>query len=142
MELGSLYQEVILSHYKRPHNSGELEGASANVHVRNPSCGDDIRLMLIVEDDRIADARFIGEGCSISQASVSMMTDLIKGRTSGEALALARRFTEMMHGDEAAARDAELGQLRALSGVSKFPVRIKCALLGWDALREALKSRR
>lgn len=138
-QIGSLFQEVILSHYRHPHNKGELEAASAEIHMRNPSCGDDIRLMLRLEDGHIADARFVGEGCSISQASVSMMTDLVKGRTPDEALALTRRFTEMMHGDGDAAHDAALGQLRALAGVARFPVRVKCALLGWDALQEALK---
>jgi nitrogen fixation NifU-like protein len=87
----------------------------------------------------VADAKFLGEGCSISQASISMMTQRLKGRTKDEATALAARFTEMMHGDAEAAKDRDLGDLRALAGVSRFPVRIKCALLGWNALEEALK---
>ena len=137
--LASLYQEVILQHYKSPRNRGELEGAHREVHMRNPTCGDEIRLQLKLADDgRIAEARFTGEGCSISQASVSMMTQLVRGRSAAEASALAARFTEMMHGDAAAASDRALGDLRALAGVSKFPVRVKCALLGWNALDEAL----
>ncbi len=137
--LGGLFQEVILSHYKRPHNKGELDAPDAVVHMRNPSCGDEIRLQLRLSGGRIEEARFMGEGCSISQASVSMMTDLVTGLTPAEAVRVARRFTDMMHGDEEAARDGAMGQLRALAGVSRFPVRVKCALLGWDALQEGLK---
>lgn len=138
VELKSLYKELILDHYRHPRNKGELEDRSVEVHMANPVCGDEIRLQLRVEDDEITDARFVGQGCSISQASVSMMTNLLKGTEVTEALGLARRFTELMHGDEEAARDSSLGDLRALQGVSKFPVRIKCALLGFDALQEAL----
>lgn len=139
-QLGSLYQELILDHYKRPRNRGELEGANAEAHLNNPTCGDQIRLQLLVEEGRIADAKFLGDGCSISQSSASMMTQLLKGKTVEEAQALAERFTRMMHGDADAARDKSLGDLRALAGVSRFPVRVKCALLGWNALTEALKT--
>lgn len=107
--------------------------------MANPVCGDEIRLQLRIEDDRIVEARHVGQGCSISQASVSMMTNLMKGKPLDEAAGMARRFTEMMQGDEDAARDKSLGDLRALKGVSKFPVRIKCALLAFDALQEAIK---
>lgn len=136
--LASLFQELILDHYKRPRNKGELENADATVHMRNPSCGDEVRLQLRIRDGIIDDARFVGEGCSISQASISMMTQLVKGRNVAEALALAARFTAMMHGDADAGRDKTLGDLRSLAGVAKFPVRVKCALLGWNALEEAL----
>lgn len=139
-QLGSLYQELILDHYKRPRNRGELEGANAVAHLNNPTCGDQIRLQLRVAEGRIEDAKFLGDGCSISQSSASMMTQLLKGKTVEEAAALAERFTRMMHGDADAARDKALGDLRALAGVSKFPVRVKCALLGWNALTEALKT--
>jgi len=102
--------------------------------------GDDIKLHLRVdENQRVSAATFLGHGCSISQASVSMMTVRLQGKTLEEALALAERFTEMMHGSSAAARDRKLGELRALQGVSKFPVRIKCALLGFNALEEAVR---
>lgn len=138
VRLGSLYQELILDHYRHPRNKGNLEDRSVEVHMANPVCGDEIRLQLLLEDDRIAEARFLGQGCSISQASVSMMTSLLQGKAVEEALELARRFTDMMHGSDEAARDPALGDLRALQGVSKFPVRIKCALLGFDALEEAL----
>ncbi|HEX7120689.1 MAG TPA: SUF system NifU family Fe-S cluster assembly protein [Longimicrobiales bacterium] len=140
-QLGSLYQDLILDHYKRPRNRGELEGANAEAHLNNPTCGDQIRLQLRVEDGRIEDAMFVGDGCSISQSSVSMMTQLLKGKTVEEAESLSARFTAMMHGDAEAARDKSLRDLRALAGVSRFPVRVKCALLGWNALAEALKRR-
>ncbi len=138
--LGSLYQQLILEHYRKPRNKGALPGATVVVHMANPMCGDEIRLHLrLDEDERVREATFLGQGCSISQASVSMMTVRLKGGTLDEALALAERFTQMMHGSDEAARDRKLGELRALQGVSKFPVRIKCALLGFDALQEAAK---
>jgi len=138
-QLSSLYQQLILEHYRNPRNKAELEEKTVEIHMANPVCGDEIRLQLRIEDDRIQEAKFVGQGCSISQAAVSMMTTLLQGRELSEADALAKRFTEMMHGDEDAAKDRVLGDLRALQGVSKFPVRIKCALLGFDALQEALK---
>jgi len=137
-QLSSLYQQLILEHYRKPRNTAELPEKPVEVHMANPVCGDEIRLQLRVEDGCIQDAKFIGQGCSISQASVSMMTTLLEGRALSEADALAERFTEMMHGSEEAAKDREMGDLRALQGVSRFPVRIKCALLGFDALQEAL----
>lgn len=136
--LNSLYQQLILEHYRNPRNKAELPDKTVEIHMRNPTCGDEIRLQLKVEDGRIVDARFEGQGCSISQAAVSMMTQLIKGRAVDEADALAERFKEMMHGDTEAAKDRSMGDLRSLAGVSKFPVRVKCALLGFDALQEAL----
>jgi nitrogen fixation NifU-like protein len=138
-QLNSLYQQLILEHYRKPRNKGELDDKTVEVHLNNPVCGDEIRLQLRIEDDRIAEAKFVGQGCSISQAAVSMMTALLKGRSVDDADAVAERFTEMMHGDEGAAKDKSLGDLRALAGVSKFPVRIKCALLGFEALQKALK---
>jgi nitrogen fixation NifU-like protein len=140
--LQSLFQEVILDHYKRPRNRGDLPDATAVVHMNNPTCGDEVVLRVKLEDDRIVDARFEGSGCSISQASISMMTQLLKGKTTQEAVQAMRRFTEMMHGDPEAARDKKLGDLRSLAGVSKFAARVKCALLGWNALEEALKEKK
>lgn len=137
--LKSLYQQLILEHYRSPRNRAELPEKTVEIHMRNPSCGDEIRLQLRIEEDRIADARFVGQGCSISQAAVSMMTQLIKGRSLDEADSVAERFKAMMHGDPDPAKDKGMGDLRALAGVSKFPVRVKCALLGFDALQEALK---
>jgi nitrogen fixation NifU-like protein len=142
VQLSSLYQQVILDHYKKPRNRGTLEDGTVEVHMRNPACGDEIRLQMKVEDGMIRELRFLGEGCSISQASVSMMTTILKDRSLDEAMAVARRFTEMMHGDTEAASDRSLKDLRALQGVSKFPVRVKCALLGFDALQEAVKQTR
>ncbi len=136
----SLYQELILDHYRRPRNRGGLEGADVEVVMRNPLCSDDIELRLAFDGDRVSAARFTGQGCSISQASASMMMQLLEGRSLGEADALAARFIEMMHGSQEAAKDKQLGDLRALAGVSKFPVRIKCALLAWNALQEAGKN--
>jgi nitrogen fixation NifU-like protein len=135
-QLDSLFQELILEHYKRPRNKGDLPDANRRIHMNNPTCGDEVWLQLRMEGDVVADVRFVGEGCSISQAS--MMTVRLKGRTREEAAALIERFTAMMHGDEEAARDRSLGDLRALAGVSRFPVRVKCALLGWNALEAAL----
>ena len=136
--LNQLYQEVILDHYRRPRNKSALEDATHSITLNNPMCGDVIELMLKVEKDVIADAHYMGKGCSISQASVSMLTEQVKGKTLAEALALAGKFTTMLHGDSELAKDKELGNLRALAGVSKFPVRIKCALLGWDCLESLI----
>jgi nitrogen fixation protein NifU and related proteins len=139
-KLSALYQELILDHYRRPRNKGTLDGATHAVSLNNPLCGDEIDLQLRVDESVIKEVRFIGRGCSISQASASMMTHLLKDKSIPEAVALAERMSAMMHGDEAAARDKSLGDLRALAGVSKFPVRIKCALLPWNALTDAVKT--
>ena len=105
LNLSSLYQQLILDHYRNPRNKGELPEKTVEVHMANPVCGDEIRLQLRVEADRIVDAKHVGQGCSISQASVSMMTNLIKGKAISEAEAVAERFTAMMHGDQEAAKD-------------------------------------
>ena len=139
MQLEALYQQVILQHYRHPHNRGVLEAPDAEVRLRNPSCGDDITLQLQVQDGVIQDVRFSGQGCSISQASASMMTQRLKGKPLAQADTLSARFTEMMHGSAEAAADRDLGDLRALAGVARFPVRIRCALLAWNALQEAAK---
>jgi nitrogen fixation NifU-like protein len=138
--LSALYQELILDHYRRPRNKGTLAHATHSVSLNNPLCGDEIDLQLRVDGDVIKEVGFIGRGCSISQASASMMTQLLKERTVPQALALAERMSAMMQGDETAARDKTLGELRALAGVSKFPVRIKCALLPWNALTDAVRA--
>lgn len=142
VQLTSLYQQLILEHYRRPRNKAELDEKTIEIHMANPVCGDEIRLQLRIANNRIEEAAFLGQGCSISQAAISMMTVLLKGRELEDAEAIAARFTQMMHGDDEAAKDRALGDLRALQGVSKFPVRIKCALLGFDALREALRESR
>ncbi len=136
--LTSLYQELILEHYRNPRNKGELADPTAEARVANPVCGDEVDVQIRLDGDRIEEIAFNGQGCSISQASVSMMTALVKGRDRNEAIRLADLFTDMMHGSEGASSDSSLGDLRALQGVSKFPVRIRCALLAFDALRKAL----
>jgi nitrogen fixation NifU-like protein len=138
-QLSTLFQQLILEHYKSPRNRGTLSAADVRIEMRNPSCGDEVLLQLRFDGDHVAEAAFEGTGCSISQASVSMMTQLLRGKSKADALGIAERFTRMMHGDADAARDKSLGDLRALAGVSKFPVRVKCALLGFNALEEALK---
>lgn len=139
MQLEALYQQVILQHYRHPQNRGVLESPDAEAHLRNPTCGDEITLQIQVRDGIIEDVRFSGQGCSISQASASMMTQQLKGKPLKEAHQLSARFTEMMHGSTEAAADGNLGHLRALAGVARFPVRVRCALLAWNALLEAAK---
>jgi nitrogen fixation protein NifU and related proteins len=138
--LAALYQDLILDHYRRPRNQGALAHATHRAAVVNPLCGDEIDLELDIADGVIRDVRFRGRGCSISQAAASMMTQVVKAKPPGDALALAERMSAMMHGDADAAADRGLGDLRALAGVAKFPVRIKCALLPWNALKDALRS--
>ena len=134
--LHQLYQEVILDHYRKPRNKGVVEEATHSITMNNPLCGDVVELLLTVRNGRIVDAAFEGHGCSISQASASMMTDRLKGRSIEEALTLDATFTRMLHGDADAATDEDLGDLRALAGVAKFPVRVKCALLAWNCLED------
>lgn len=141
-QVAGLYQEMILDHYRRPRNKGKLAGADTSVTMKNPLCGDEIVLHVAFDGETIRDLSFSGRGCSISQASASMMTQLIKGRSSSEIESLRGRFREMVMGDAAAADDKTLGSLRALSGVSKFPARVKCALLAWNALETAMEERR
>lgn len=138
MSLDDLYREVILDHYRSPHNKGQVEGAQVDLEMLNPTCGDEIRLTLGIEEGVVRDVRFVGKGCSISMASASMMTDAIKGRSLPEAERLIEGFRAMMRGEE----DREdLGELEALQGVAKFPVRIKCATLAWDTLQKGLAGR-
>ncbi|HEX6746052.1 MAG TPA: SUF system NifU family Fe-S cluster assembly protein [Longimicrobium sp.] len=139
LPLDAVYQEVILKHYRSAARRGDMDAPDAVVTMRNPTCGDDIVLQLKMSGERIEDVRFKGQGCAISQASASMMSNLIAGKTFAEAEPLLARFREMIHGDAEAARDKTLGELRALSGVSRLPRRVKCAMLPWDALEEARK---
>lgn len=137
MDLNSLYQEVILDHYKRPHHKG-LKSGDIQVHHLNPSCGDEVTLSLRMDGDKVAELTWDGQGCSISQASISIMSDLMIGKSKAEANRLLDAFTEMMQskgqdqGDENLLEDGV-----ALAGVSKYPARIKCALLGWMAYKDA-----
>lgn len=137
-QIGALYQEMILDHYRRPRNKGALPNADASVVMKNPLCGDEIEIQIRCEGNDLADVCFSGRGCSISQASASMMTQLLKGKSREEVEVLRSRFRDMVMGNQAAAEDKSLGSLRALSGVAKFPARVKCALLAWNALETAL----
>lgn len=136
MALDDLYRELILDHYSRPRNRGEMADPDIKVEGANPLCGDELSVYVKVAGGTIADVRFVGRGCSISQASASMMTEQIKGKTLNEARALVERFKAMMHGHPVT--EDELGDLMALQGVRKFPVRIKCATLSWVALEQGV----
>ena len=140
-EIGALYQELILDHYRRPRNKGTLERPDASADVKNPLCGDEIGLQVAFDGDCVCDLRFSGRGCSISQASASMMTQLVKGKSTAEIEELRKQFRDLMLGNASAGDDGQLGQLRALSGVARFPARIRCALLAWNALESALAER-
>ena len=137
-EIAALYQEMILDHYRRPRTKGTLANADASVEMKNPLCGDEINLQVAFADGSVSDLKFSGRGCSISQASASMMTQLVKGKRKEEIDAIRKQFRELMLGDSSAADDPQLGSLRALSGVARFPARVKCALLAWNALETAL----
>ncbi len=142
MTLDDLYQEIILEHYRSPKNRAPaLEGEDVHVHHSNPLCGDELDLRVAIDGDRIGGIAFDGDGCSISQASTSVMTETVKGRRMDDALDLAEQFRLMMHG-ETPPRADDLGDGIVFQGVSKFPVRVKCALLGWMALRDALETYR
>ncbi len=137
MALDDLYREVILDHYAHPRNKGELADPDIRVEGANPLCGDELSIFVKLDGDRVADVRFVGRGCSISQASASMMTERIKGRTLEDARRLAARFKGMMQGQ--AVDEEEMGDLAALQGVRKFPVRVKCATLSWVALEQGIE---
>jgi nitrogen fixation protein NifU and related proteins len=138
MELTDLYRDVILDHNRRPRNFGPLEQANALAEGFNPLCGDRLTVRLNLADDRIENIRFEGQGCAISTASASLMTEAVKGKTRGEALALFDRVHRLLTDDAADAED--LGKLAALSGVREYPARVKCASLCWHTLASALKS--
>ena len=142
--LEDLYREIILDHYRTPRNRGELPPPAAHAVGHNPLCGDEIDVYLQVDGDTVTDVKVGGQGCSISQSSASMMSQAVKGHSVDEVRALVRKFKGMMSietdgdGDEQAA-DVPLGDLEALQGVVKFPVRIKCATLSWNTLAQGLE---
>ena len=139
-DITSLYQEVIIDHARRPRNFRELKGASRRVEAVNPLCGDQLTLYLQLADGAIADIAFEGNGCAISQASASLMTLAMKGLQRDEALDLFARVHTMLTTDvEGDAPPAGVGKLTVLSGVWKYPTRVKCATLAWQALRSALQ---
>ncbi len=143
--LDDLYREIILDHYRTPRNRGELPPPAAHAVGHNPLCGDEIDVYLQVEGGVVTDVKVGGQGCSISQSSASMMSQAVKGRPVADVRALVRRFKGMMsieeavpEGERLADAEIKLGDLEALQGVVKFPVRIKCATLAWNTLLEAL----
>src|SRR5690349_9570362 len=124
-QISALYQEMILDHYRRPRNKGEIENPDETIVMKNPLCGDEITIQLRYDGDEVADVGFVGRGCSISQASASMMTQLVKGKKVEEIESLRGQFRDMVMGGDNV-DEKSLGSLRALSGVSKFPARVKC----------------
>jgi nitrogen fixation NifU-like protein len=138
MELNDLYRDVILDHNRRPRNFGPLEPADASAEGVNPLCGDRLTLRLKLDDGTIQDIRFEGQGCAISTASASLMTEAVKGKSRDQALALFDRVHRLLTDDAADAGD--LGKLAALSGVREYPARVKCASLCWHTLASALEA--
>jgi nitrogen fixation NifU-like protein len=142
MPMDSMYQQIILDHYKHPQHRGLLDPFDAEVHHVNPTCGDEVTLRLRVVGGTIAELGWEGEGCSISQASTSVMSDLVVGKPIDAALALQQKFLTLMqsqgHAELTDADEEELEDAVAFEGVSKYPARVKCALLGWMAMKSAL----
>jgi len=136
--LDDLYRDIILDHYRHPRNKGRLDSPDIANQGENPLCGDEIEIGLKIADGRVVDVGFSGHGCSISQASASMMTEAIKGKPIAEVEELVGEFQGMMRGEDAPDTE-EFDDLAALQGVRKYPVRVKCALLSWTTLAETLK---
>lgn len=139
-EMRELYQEVILDHGRKPRNFGALEDANREGHGHNPLCGDKIAVRLKVNDGIVEDVAFDGAGCAISMASASLMTEAVKGRPEAEARALFERFHDMVTGDEDVTLEQleDLDKLAVFSGVRDYPLRVKCATLGWHTMNAAL----
>ncbi len=135
--IADLYREVILDHSRSPRNFGQLDAANRQADGFNPLCGDRLKLFLEVNDGTIRQAAFVGDGCAISTASASLLTEALRGLSEQDAVALSERFREMASG-ELDAEDADLGKLAALAGVRDYPMRVKCATLAWHALLAAL----
>ncbi|HYF12004.1 MAG TPA: SUF system NifU family Fe-S cluster assembly protein [Actinomycetota bacterium] len=139
MALDEIYKEVILDHYKSPRNKREMADAPLTCSKNNPLCGDEITVFVNAEGGKVLEVSFVGQGCSISQASASMMTESVSGKTVEEVERLATEVRTMLAGDLEPDEDV-FGELVALKGVVKYPVRVKCAVLAWDVLQEALAS--
>ncbi|MGH2660028.1 MAG: Fe-S cluster assembly sulfur transfer protein SufU [Actinomycetota bacterium] len=137
MALDDIYKEVILDHYKNPRNKHEMPEAELSCSRNNPLCGDEITVFVHEDDGKVAAISFVGQGCSISQSSASIMTEAVTGKTVDEAGGLIKEFRGMMAG-EVEPEDEEFGELVALKGVVKYPIRVKCAVLAWDVLQDAL----
>jgi nitrogen fixation NifU-like protein len=138
-DLRELYQELILDHGRRPRNFKPLDEANRTAEGFNPLCGDKVKIYVKVDGDAIEDISFQGSGCAISTASASIMTETLKGKTRGEAEELFETFHDLVTGEAAKLDSPELGKLAVFSGVSEFPIRVKCATLSWHTLRAALK---
>jgi len=142
----SVYQQIILDHYKHPQHRGLPDEFDTQVHHVNPTCGDEVTLRLRLAGDTVADLGWEGEGCSISQASTSVMSDLVVGKSVDDALALQAKFLDLMqsqgHAELTDADEDELEDAVAFEGVSKYPARVKCALLGWMAMKSAVAEAR
>ncbi|WP_341729907.1 Fe-S cluster assembly sulfur transfer protein SufU [Brooklawnia sp.] len=139
MTVEQLYQDIILDHYREKHHAGLRTPFGAEVHHVNPSCGDELTLRVAVDGDAIGDVSYDAEGCSISQASTSVMCDLVIGRDIADSMALFEEFRHMMEGQGQVVPDEDrLEDGIAFAGVAQFPARVKCAMLGWSALRDAL----
>lgn len=138
-KLDSLYMAVVADHSKNPHHQGKIEDVE-QINLNNPTCGDVISLSVkFDEDDKVADIAFVNSGCTISTASASMMTDAVLGKSKAEVLNLADIFSKMVQGEEDK-RQEDLGDAAFLAGVAKFPQRIKCATLSWNALKKAIET--
>jgi len=138
MDVNSLYQEIILDHYRRPHHKGLRDPFDAEVHHVNPTCGDEVTVRVHVVDGTVQDVSYEGMGCSISQAATSVMTDLVIGRSVEDALAVQEAFLTLMQSKGQGEPDEEvLEDAIAFAGVARYPARIKCALLGWMAWKDA-----
>lgn len=134
-----MYQDIILDHYREKHHSGLREPYGAEVHHVNPSCGDELTLRVALDGDTISDVSYDAEGCSISQASTSVMTDLVIGHSLDDAMSLFEQFRTMIEGHGTVEPDEDvLEDAIAFAGVAQFPARVKCAMLGWQALRDSL----
>ena len=139
MRLEQIYQDVILDHYKRPHHRGLREPFDAEVRHTNPVCGDEVTLRVALSGDRVTDVSYDGQGCSISQAATSVLTDLVIGQTVGDALKTVTEFTDMVSSRGTVEGDEDvLGDAVAFAGVARYPARVKCALLGWMAFKDAV----
>jgi nitrogen fixation NifU-like protein len=139
MSLDDLYRRVIMDHYQRPRNRGEIIDGAITIELNNPTCGDRISLQMRVDNGMIEEAKFLGEGCSISLASASMMTESVTGLSVEKSLHLVDIFSRMMQGEDIDTDEFPLEDIASLTGVSKFPARIKCATLAWKALEKGIK---
>lgn len=142
-QLDELYESIILDHYRNPRNTDPLEEPDVDVEANNPFCGDEVRIQLELDGDAVKDVSISGQGCAISQSSASLLAEMLEGKDAESALEFVTLVRRMMRGDELTEEENDqLGDIIALEGVKRFPVRIKCALLSWTALEDALTERK